>query len=78
MTIELSKLTPAPWEASVSYQQIVSADGTTVIEASDGFGVVCAADKMFIALARNAFDGDPEALAWWEANRRKRETEAET
>ena len=25
----------------------------------------------FIALARNAFDGDPEALAWWEENRRK-------
>ncbi len=26
----------------------------------------------FIVLARNAFDGDPEALAWWEENRNKR------
>jgi hypothetical protein len=26
----------------------------------------------FVALARNAFDGDPIALAWWEANRTKR------
>ncbi len=25
----------------------------------------------FIVLARNAFAGDPEALAWWEANRVK-------
>jgi hypothetical protein len=25
----------------------------------------------FAAIARNAFDGDPEALAWWEAHRVK-------
>lgn len=31
------------------------------------------ADGAFFALARNAFDGDLEALAWWEANRRRAE-----
>ena len=30
-------------------------------------------DLQFAALARNAFAGDPEALAWWEANRVKPE-----
>ncbi len=29
------------------------------------------ANLAFAALARNAFLGDPEALAWWEANRAK-------
>lgn len=28
-------------------------------------------DAAFIALAKKAFDGDPEALEWWEANRRR-------
>lgn len=30
-------------------------------------------DAVFICLARNAFDGDPEALAWWETNRKRLE-----
>lgn len=34
------------------------------------------ADLEFIWLARQAFDGDPEAFAWWEANRRRRVTSA--
>ena len=29
-------------------------------------------DARFFALARNAFAGDPESLAWWEANRERR------
>ena len=31
-----------------------------------------AANAAFVALARNAFEGDPEALAWWEQNRKVR------
>jgi hypothetical protein len=37
-----------------------------------GNGPAGETNALFFALARNAFDGDPEALAWWEANRRKR------
>jgi hypothetical protein len=28
-------------------------------------------EAQFLERARVAFDGDPEALAWWEANRKK-------
>lgn len=67
----LSDLTPEPWEArgegiccglykEPEHYLIFNPDGTW-------------ADTQFCALARNAFAGDPEALAWWEANRKHRE-----
>ena len=76
MALDLSKLTPAPWEA----------DGYGGTEDSWDIGHPCLdkqgredflyrghemtkADAEFCALARNAFAGDPEALAWWEENR---------
>lgn len=84
MTLDLKKLTPAPWEANQDgYDgawQVVSSDRWTFIgvghhpqsgRATDKDEHE-AADAAFIAMARNAFDGDPEALAWWEANRRRR------
>lgn len=69
MTFDLSKLTPAPWEASPSYIQITGPDGAFVVVAEDGQGVIEQADKDFIALARNAFDvmrrHDPEKALLW-------------
>jgi hypothetical protein len=66
MSLDLSKLTPAPW----TYYP-----GGVYGPEPDEVDVACCAqgntDAEFIALARNAFDGDPEALAWWEANRRR-------
>lgn len=55
---------------------IRAGDGAMVAEAwpmvgdsVDGFDPAQQANADFIALARNAFAGDPEALAWWEENR---------
>lgn len=69
MSIDPSRLTPLP-------QRIVNEAGPFVATA-DGFPVMLSEfdneeDLKFWLLARNAFDGDPEALAWWEANRQKR------
>lgn len=88
MSIDLTKLTPAPWWSERRFSN----------ECEIVPRIKCARDKNrecgwiadligapylgyestlanaeFIALARNAFDGDPEALAWWEENRVKRE-----
>ena len=73
--LDLSKLTPAPWEV------VTDASGGHYIPHHDHFPMLlpeCEVDAdlaalEFAALARNAFDGDPEALAWWEANRRHRD-----
>ncbi len=77
--MDVSKLTPAPWhtggttfrpsgpkknvwtapEPGMQSGQMVAENATPT-------------DAEFIAMARNAFDGDIEALAWWNANRVKR------
>lgn len=60
--IDLSKLEPAPWE--------VDGRGLRYYPKRGGVSPVNNFAE-FAALARNAFDGDPEALAWWEANRKR-------
>lgn len=65
--MDLSKLTPEPWVAD--YIRIFGKDRHHVATCR---GKNEHADAEFIALARNAFAGDPEALAWWEANRKRR------
>lgn len=75
--MNLEKLTPAPWHYKVSdcaYPHSVfgpsSCDGSSTSVAHSVWTHDRApTDMAFIALARNAFAGDPEALAWWEANR---------
>ncbi len=64
MSIDLSKLTPAPWEAN-GYMLYKPGGRSTDREE---------ADTEFIALARNAFAGNQEALAWWEENRVKKDS----
>ncbi len=79
--MDLSKLSPAPWKRGDKTTQVdagdVHADGVRVAQCwTSSFAPPvdeAAANAEFIAIARNAFDGDPEALAWWEANRRRRE-----
>lgn len=93
--MDLSKLSPAPWECENHsecsersvHAFVTDANGKTLFDTlnsdvavihtehdeygahySDEQGRV---DLGFAALARNAFAGDPEALAWWEANRVK-------
>ena len=68
--MDLSKLSPAPWVNC----------GTELFFGRQRQGtrhqqILKEADAEFCALARNAFDGDPEALTWWEANRKRRENE---
>jgi len=69
--IDLSKLTPGNWfyRDGIGGDFVLSyPDGTTILQ-----------DKTktsreifeFIAMAHNAFQGDPDALTWWEENRRK-------
>lgn len=77
--MDLEKLTPAPWEVD-GYNSdedtwelghpCVDKNGRDdfLVRGSD----MKKADAEFCAMARNAFDGDPEALAWWEKNRRRR------
>lgn len=81
--MDLSKISPAPWVA-VENPQCDSAMVCYVSQETVEDESVCCAgldvyhdmekvkvNAQFIALARNAFAGDPEALAWWEANRVK-------
>ena len=66
--LDLSKLSPAPWvNCGTELFFWRQRQGTRHQQISKE------ADAEFIALARNAFDGDPEALAWWEANRKRRD-----
>lgn len=75
MSIDISKLTPAPWGVGKQGVSVYGPDHCAVVDTcnrpiaddDDVSGEEC--DLEFIALARNAFAGDPEALAWWEANR---------
>lgn len=81
MSFDMSKLTPAPWvyngaiavwtpETGDGQEKFIAATGGSFDEwQAEGKE----ANAAFIALARNAFDGDPEALAWWETNRRRRD-----
>lgn len=81
--IDLTKLTPAPFE-------VVPIDGKSIeaaftgtqalvvqtVDHEDGKHVAfffsdSPTDAAFFAMTRNAFAGDPEALAWWEANRNR-------
>jgi hypothetical protein len=72
--MDLTRLTPAPCEADDTH--LVSGRGVwpdgraRTLRETAGFAKFNqAADAEFAALAWNAFAGDPEALAWWEANR---------
>ena len=70
MSIDLDKLTPAPW-TPCRHMQSASSNAFSLL-APDGKSFCNSkTDMEFAALARRAFDGDPEALAWWEANRKK-------
>jgi hypothetical protein len=72
--MDLEKLTPAPWTCEEGERlAFVTRSGRCIGSFGWWEGEDGNADAAFIALARNAFDGDPEALAWWEANRRRRE-----
>ncbi len=76
--IDLSRLTPAPWEIKA----IPGIPNAIYIPKSGGFPMLLPEDDdspedvtalQFAALARNAFAGNPEAMAWWEQNRTRRE-----
>ena len=84
--IDISKLSPAPWRDVVNPFGVPpdGTEGVFVIDSSGCWIVTIGhhpvwtamnahrrANAAFIALARNAFNGDKEALAWWEANRVK-------
>lgn len=75
MPIDLTKLTAAPWEVHDGGPNhsicAVTGENTCgpLFERWDGSGDTT--DAEFTCLARNAFAGDLEALAWWEANRSK-------
>jgi hypothetical protein len=78
--MDLSKLTPAPWKVDCVLEESCPSHWCVPIIGPNGgmAGHVYGNESRmsnahFIALARNAFDGDPEALAWWEANRNRRE-----
>jgi len=71
---DLSKLAPAPWAVKADHEHgglfVASLEGFPILlPESDGPDGLAALE--LAALARNAFAGDPEALAWWEANRVK-------
>ena len=78
--MDFTKLALGPWKRcsasggkcpcgliwSVPADRVVA----TVEISDDGFDRDAAcANAEFIVMARNAFDGDQEALTWWEANR---------
>jgi hypothetical protein len=74
MGIDLSKLSAAPWVAHAN--DLIG--GWAVYPPGEHLGLgrsvadfVSKDAAEFIALARNAFAGDHEALVWWEANRVK-------
>lgn len=61
--MDIEKLTPAPWfESHGKLCRNGDLGGVSPVTLDKNH-------REFIALARNAFAGDPEALAWWEANR---------
>ncbi len=72
---DLKNLPRAPWKVITHNGEfaIVNAaknsDGSVIIWLPSWAGEDLVE---FIAMARNAFDGDPAALEWWEANRRRR------
>ena len=74
--MNIDKLSPAPW--TEGEHGIVDGNGESVYcqtgRARDDFGDD---DLEFVLLARNAFDGDQEALAWWEENRKRPLTPAD-
>ena len=81
--IDLSKLSPAPWCVCVvdndDCLRAATADDRTYVGDAKGFPELLPktddeegrASVAFAVMARNAFDGDTAALAWWEANRVK-------
>ena len=82
MALDLEKLSPAPWTWVKHFPDChVLEDGSGEVVLDDGSASseytpridAGGDDANFICLARAAFDGDPEALTWWEANRRKRD-----
>ena len=77
MSVDLNKLTAAPWAIGCGGWRVGAWKNNCKVICDTGTSKASrneenAANAAFIALARNAFDGDPEALAWWEENRRKR------
>lgn len=68
MGIDLDMLDAPPW--TIQGDVLVGPTGFPMLLAEDDTSHPMAALR-FAALARNAFDGDPEALAWWEANRKR-------
>ncbi len=68
MGIDLSKLSPAPWFVNPRTGDLCHGDPN---DDRDNYPIDDPDADEFVALARNAFAGDPEALAWWEANRVK-------
>ena len=84
--MDLSKLTPAPFEVvSIDGAHIQAAfegcAGLCVQQVDEHGGHVAFLFEdnrdtaEFFVMARNAFDGDQAALAWWEANRVRRSDE---
>ncbi len=72
MTLDLNDLAPAPWTS----QWQMGGNGHNLRCEKGLVGKLFhMADLEFVALARNAFAGDPEALVWWEENRVKKESQ---
>lgn len=74
--MNVAGMTPAPWvvdDTWLVHGRDVWPNGTARVTVElAGFGKFDRReDAEFAALARAAFDGDEEALAWWEANRKK-------
>ena len=79
--IDVTKLTPAPWimEARQPGDKRILIEQRhdswhrfmCEVDCDDCDTETAIANAQFIELSRNAFAGNPEALAWWEANRTK-------
>lgn len=74
--MDLTKLTPGKWEAvekrdKAEWQGGWDVAPLNVVDGEYECGLLKKDDAEFIALAHNAFAGDAESLAWWEANRVK-------
>ncbi len=73
--MDLTELAPAPWsvlyDAASGSWWIGHPNGGPMLLCEDDKDPACVAAMYFAALVRNAFAGNPEALAWWEANRVK-------
>ena len=74
MALDLEKLS-LPWRTynSGSCDYIAGAGSDYPLLLPEDEGEKCRAAVAFAVLASQAFDGDPEASAWWEANRKKRD-----